>query len=169
VSDDFPAALAFSLRWEGGLSNDPQDHGGLTNYGITQVSYTSYRQRHGLPPQSVTHITKAERDAIYRHDYWDAVKGDALAWPCSLVTFDAAVNSGPGRAARWLQAAAGVLVDGTIGPVTAAACAADPQTVALKAIVEREAFLRAIGKGSQKRFLRGWLRRTADLRKMVLA
>lgn len=169
MPDHFSTALAFSLKWEGGLSNDPQDHGGLTNYGVTQATYDAYRHRKGLPVQSVTHITRAERDAIYRHDYWDAVKGDALPWPCSLATFDAAVNSGSLRATHWLQNAAGVVADGAIGPVTIGACAHDPQTVALRAIVEREAFLRAIGKGSQRKFLKGWLARTADLRRLVLA
>jgi lysozyme family protein len=31
-----------------------------------------------------------------------------LPGPLALVVFDAAVNSGPGRAVRWLQAALGV-------------------------------------------------------------
>jgi lysozyme family protein len=36
----------------------------------------------------------------------------------ALLVFDAAVNNGPDRAARWLQAAVDSEIDGQIGPAT---------------------------------------------------
>ena len=36
---DFDKALKFVLKWEGGYSNDPNDPGGETKYGISKRSY----------------------------------------------------------------------------------------------------------------------------------
>ena len=44
----------------------------------------------------------AERDEIYRNEYWNAVNGDRLRAGEDLCVFDFAVNSGPARAARSL-------------------------------------------------------------------
>jgi lysozyme family protein len=49
------------------------------------------------------------------------VKCSSLPLMLALLVFDAAVNNGVGAATRWLQAAAGVAVDGIIGPKTIAA------------------------------------------------
>ncbi len=42
-------------------------------------------------------------------------RGDRLPPPLALLVFDAAVNNGCGRAARWLQSVAGAVPDGAIG------------------------------------------------------
>jgi hypothetical protein len=47
----FDDALAFVLDWEGGYSNNPNDHGGSTYKGITQSEYSSYRIAKGLAEQ----------------------------------------------------------------------------------------------------------------------
>ena len=62
--------------------------------------------------------------AIYQRDYWTKAGCDKLPPPLAMLVFDAAVSSGPGRAARWLQEAVGVAQDGLIGPITLAAVAA---------------------------------------------
>ena len=59
--------------------------------------------------------------AIYRAEYWNAIRGDDLPPGLDLVAFDAAVNSGPSRGARWLQTAVSANADGKIGPATIAA------------------------------------------------
>ena len=65
--------------------------------------------------------------AIYRALYWPRIQGDALcaagAPALGLLAFDAAVNNGVGRAARWLQAAVGAAPDGLLGTGTMAALA----------------------------------------------
>jgi lysozyme family protein len=60
---------------------------------------------------------------MYKAKYWDKIKGDELPAGVDYAVFDAAVNSGPGRAAKWLQACVGVEPDGGIGPKTLAAVA----------------------------------------------
>jgi lysozyme family protein len=39
MKDNFDKALSFVLSWEGGYSNDPDDPGGETNFGISKRSY----------------------------------------------------------------------------------------------------------------------------------
>ena len=55
---------------------------------------------------------------LYKKKYWDKVRGDDLPAGVDFVTFDIAVNSGTGRAAKFLQRAVGVKDDGVIGPKT---------------------------------------------------
>ena len=103
----------------------------------------------------------AVRD-IYRRSYWDAARCEQLPAPVRLIHFDSAVNSGVGRAARWLQTAAGVTPDGAIGPITLRAVqAADPQALAMRYGAVRLNFLASLGTFST--FGRGWTRRVADV------
>lgn len=98
---NYPACLRAVLRYEGGKVDDPRDPGGRTNQGVTQRVYDAWRRSRALFPQDVYAMTDAERDAIYRKRYWDAVDGDNLPAGLDLVVFDTAVNSGVERALAW--------------------------------------------------------------------
>jgi lysozyme family protein len=166
----FAEALPFVLRMEGGYADDPVDRGGATNRGVTQATYDAYRASQGLPPRPVREITDEEVEHVYHERYWTAAKCDALPWPASAVVFDSAVNHGVGRAARMLQEALGVKVDGIIGPVTlAAAGTADPHQLVNEMLWVRVDFYYRISNGDQVKFLRGWLRRLLHLRKEARA
>lgn len=169
--DRFAACLPVILRFEGGFIDDPHDHGGATNQGVTQRVYDAHRDRLGQPRRSVRDIGADEVSAIYRDGYWLGSRAAEMPEPVDLVVFDAAVNSGPRRAAIWLQRAAGVGDDGIIGSGTMAAVrAADPHELAGRCIDAREASLRHFAQApGQGRFLVGWLRRTAQLRALVRA
>lgn len=104
--DLFRVALDFTLRWEGGLSNHPDDPGGLTNKGITQRTYDAWRTKNRLPKRSVKEITQEEVEAIYA-EYWVGVGADDLPPPLAVAAFDLAVNSGVGTARRLLSEAKG--------------------------------------------------------------
>lgn len=104
VAANFQQSLSFVLKSEGGWTDDPHDPGGATMYGIIQTEYDAYLKAHSLPHQSVRYIHTAERDEIYRNSYWDAMNCDALPSGLDYAVFDAAVNSGPARAKRWLEA-----------------------------------------------------------------
>lgn len=128
MNQSFPQALAYVLVSEGGFVNDPLDPGGATNHGITQHEYDSWRAALNEELQSVTLITDDEVAAIYKARYWNAVSGDQLPAGVDYCVFDFAVNSGPIRAIRYLQQAAGADVDGVLGHLTLAAVwAADPK------------------------------------------
>jgi len=94
----FQACLAFTLKYEGGKSNDKHDPGGRTMQGVTQATYDSFRAKRGLARKDVFAMSAAERDEIYRRGYWNAVNGDVLRPGEDLCVFDFAVNSGPARA-----------------------------------------------------------------------
>ncbi|MCZ8182073.1 MAG: glycoside hydrolase family 108 protein [Beijerinckiaceae bacterium] len=163
----FEPALAFVLRHEGGFADHPADPGGATNLGITLATLSAWRGR-AATVADLRALTLDEAAAIYRARYWDAVAGDALPAGLDLVIFDAAVNSGPARAARWLQALLAVPADGVIGPVTLAA-AREAGTAGLIAsfTARRQAFVESLP--AFRTFGRGWSRRIAAARVAGLA
>lgn len=117
TAQNFPAALAAILKYEGGFSNDPQDPGGATNLGVTLYTLSQFEGRQAM--LSEVHALTPEKVApIYRANYWNAIHGDNLPAGVDLIVFDTCVNSGPGRAAKLLQQAVGVDADGAIGPAT---------------------------------------------------
>ena len=67
----------------------------------------------------IKNLTVEGASAIYKRDWWDAHHySDILPQMVATKTFDTAVNLGAGRAHRILQEAAGVTVDGVLGPAT---------------------------------------------------
>jgi len=151
---------------EGGYVNHPRDPGGATMKGVTQRVYDDYRRRMNQPQKSVRHISDYEVETIYRQQYWNAVKADDLPDGLAYCVFDAAVNSGPGRAARWLQQALGVKVDGIIGNQTVgAARAANAVDVINRYCDMRLAFMKRLRHWPT--FKNGWTRRVAEVRRQA--
>ena len=102
------SALPFTLHREGGLSLDPKDPGNWTGgkVGVGKLLGTKYGIASASHPHlDVRHLTLAEAGDIYWREYVVAPRFDRLALPLLLVTFDAGVNCGPGRAAGWLRTA----------------------------------------------------------------
>lgn len=153
----FEDALARVLTEEGGYSNHPADPGGETMYGITKSVAAAYGYTgpmKDLPPIIVK--------SIYKRLYWDACRCEELPDALRYPVFDAAVNSGPARAIKWLQAAVGVGQDGVIGPVTLAAVAKhDPQALRAKMLAARLKFMADLPHFAT--FGRGWVRRVARI------
>lgn len=156
MKDNFDLSLSLVLQHEGGFVNHKLDPGGATNKGVTQAVYDDFRVKHGLAKQSVLHISADEIGQIYKRQYWDAVNGDNLPSGVDYATFDLGVNSGVGRAARFLQAVLGVPQDGVIGAKTIAAIT-DPQDTAGDLCAKRMAFLQTLGTFST--FGKGWTAR----------
>jgi len=149
---DFNEAFARLIKHEGGYVDHAADPGGATNYGITERvaranGYTG--DMRDLP------IDVARN--IYRRLYWDTVRADDLPPAIRFHVFDAAVNSGPGQAVKWLQQAAGVKMDGRIGPQTLGA-AASVSPAKYSAI--RLRFMTSLTTWAA--FGRGWARRICD-------
>ncbi len=167
MNANFGDSLEAVLAHEGGWANHPRDPGGATMRGVTQRVYDAYRRRRRLPVRSVRSITTPELHAIYRRQYWDVVRGDELPAGVDLAVFDAAVNSGPVRAAKWLQRAVGVTADGVIGLVTLGATTEQPLARTVHRICDdRLHFLR--GLTTWRTFGKGWSRRVAAVRQQAL-
>lgn len=167
ASSRFNACLAEVLRHEGGYVNHPDDPGGATNLGITHQTLAAWRGK-PVTRDDVKGLSVAEAGTIYRARYWDAVRGDALPPGVDLAVFDLAVNSGPGRAAKMLQAVLGVPQDGAIGPNTLAAIgrAPGPVTVIMDLCDARMRFLRALPTWAT--FGKGWTRRVSEVEEAAL-
>lgn len=118
MQSSFQQALSWVLLSEGGFVNNPYDPGGATNMGVIQLVYSAWRRLQGKPPQSVRYITRDEAAAIYKAQYWDAVRGDDLPPGVDYCVFDEAVNSGPVRAIQALQRVISCAVDGHFGMLT---------------------------------------------------
>lgn len=146
------------LEREGGYVNHPNDRGGATNYGITERVYREWKSA----DVDVKALSKSEASQIYFEFYWKPSKAELLPSTVRDIHFDAAVNHGVGRAAKLLQTAAKVDVDGVIGLKTiAAANDIDPELLKARYIVARYKFYGDIIQRdrSQAVFMAGWMSR----------
>lgn len=85
------------LVYEGSkYTNDPDDPGGATKWGITLGDYRLHSNPHGQP-QDIMNLSREEAIRIYKKHYWDAVSGDQLPFYMAFEVFDFGVNSGIGR------------------------------------------------------------------------
>lgn len=167
---DIESMLAGIVAREGGYVNNPSDHGGPTNFGITQATLSTWLGRPATIAD-VQGLDVATAKAIYAKNYYSGPHIDQLPVLIQPVMLDAAVNSGPGQSVKWLQQVLnangyGPLgVDGGIGPATIAAAgkAAAAMGAALnRALIEaRRTFLQnlAAANPSQQVFEKGWMAR----------
>ena len=157
---DFNRAFDLLITHEGGFSNHPDDPGGATMYGITEV--VARAEGYTGPMRE---LTLGFAKQVYRKRYWDACRCDQMPDVLRYPLFDAAVNSGPGQAIKWLQAAVGVKADGAIGPVTQQAVnMAAPQPTRQKMIGNRLRFMTQLSNWPS--FSKGWARRIAAILEM---
>lgn len=165
MKENFVDALAHVLKHEGGYVNHPSDPGGMTNLGVTKAVWeewvgreSSEKEMRSLTPEMVA--------PLYRRKYWDKIQGDSLPDGLDYAVFDAAINSGPGRAAKWLQMVAGVTPDGAIGPKTLAAINAEPvQQLIAEYNDTRLQFLE--GLPTWGTFGKGWRNRVAQVQSLA--
>jgi lysozyme family protein len=160
VKQNFEASLAHVLKHEGGWADHPADPGGATMKGVTLKTYSDWLGRQATK-EELRNIPTEHLRTIYKARFWDAVRGDELPSGVDYVVFDMAVNSGPGRAAKMLQAAVGATPDGAIGPKTLAAVnAQDPATLIATFQRNRQHFLEALPTFGT--FGKGWTRRVTE-------
>lgn len=168
VKANFAPSLAHVLASEGGYVDDPRDPGGRTNKGVTQRVYDDWRRSNGLAPRNVRSLEQTELEAIYRKLYWNACRCDDLPAGVDYCVFDFAVNSGPARAVRYLQRAAGVADDGQIGPMTLAAVDAKPVCELINEIsAQRLLYLTQLP--TFDHFGRGWTTRVGEVGRTAAA
>lgn len=167
METNFKSALEHVLVHEGGWADHPKDPGGATMKGVTLVTY----RRHFGQDKSkddLRNITDEQLGQIYRSGYWDKCRCDDLPSGVDYAVFDAAVNSGPGRSAKWLQAAVGATQDGGIGPNTLSKVGEHDPIQVINAMCDRRlSFLRSLSTWST--FGKGWGRRVEGVRATALA
>jgi lysozyme family protein len=158
---NFEACLSLVLRHEGGWSDHPRDPGGATMKGVTLATYTDFLGRPATKAE-LKAIPDQHLETIYWHGYWVPCRCDDLAAGLDYAVFDAAVNSGPKRAAQWLQRVAGAVVDGQVGPATLAAVNKLEPAKAIESYCDvRLRFLMSLS--TWPTFGKGLLRRVAEV------
>jgi lysozyme family protein len=154
---DFDPAVAKTLIREGGarFTDNPDDHGGATRYGISQSAY---------PNVDIGNLTEDQARAIYKRDYWDRVSGDAIkSQAVAENVFDTAVNMGGTTATKLVQMTLDLDVDGKFGPGTLKAVnAIDEKEFLVEFTLAKVARYAAICNKdrSQSKFLLGWINRS---------
>lgn len=130
VNYTFDSAFERTVGLEGGYSDNPNDLGGPTKYGITE----QVARRHGFTG-SMKELSFNLAKLIYQSDYWNPMRLDDIAILSKDVAeelFDTGVNQGVKQAGTYLQRSLNVLnrqgkdyadlkIDGNIGPKTIAA------------------------------------------------
>ena len=111
---NFDACLKIILHHEGGYVNHPKDPGGMTNLGVTKRVYEEW-VGYAVSEHTMKNLTEEDVAPIYKKNYWDRCKCDDLASGLDWSVFDMAVNSGTGRAAKFVQSICGANPDGAIG------------------------------------------------------
>lgn len=152
---NFDQAFVRLLGHEGGYSDNPADPGGETMWGVTQ----RVARANGYQGPMIN-LPRDVAAAIYRRQYWDAVKSDMLPEAVRFDVFDAAVNSGTVQAVKWLQRAAGTNADGVIGPMTLQAAARTADGLVARFNGHRLQFMADLPAWTT--FGRGWARRIAS-------
>ena len=129
----FDKAWQETGRAEGGYTNNPNDSGGPTNWGITE----RVARKHGYM-DDMKNLPKSSALVIAKREYWDVMLLDDIAdisENIALELFDTGFNTGTSRAAKFLQRALNVLnnrgtyyndviIDGAIGKKTITALSA---------------------------------------------
>jgi lysozyme family protein len=150
----FEDAVSIVMAIEGGYSNNPNDRGGETKFGISKRAY---------PDLDIKNLTRDQAISIYRRDYWDHCKLDLMPGILRLSIFDSAVNQGAHFAISAIQRVAGLPVDGVCGPQTVQALSThpDPKTVLADFLHERiDAYYRS---PDWKVFWQGWTLRLLEI------
>lgn len=173
--DTFTVALVKTLKYEGVYSDDSNDHGGKTKWGITEIVARNYGYQ-----GKMSNLSLGFASEIYRKNYWNKNNLDQIAKynvDIAIKLFDIGVNMGVGTAGLFLQRSINSLsrnqslfshlrTDGIIGS----------QTIniikKLHTINNKEVILKMIntfqamkyieiceGNTTQEKFIRGWFNR----------
>lgn len=160
MEDSFELALEFVILAEGGISNNLNDPGGLTKYGISQAAY---------PNLDITSLTLEAVKVLYRRDYWDMCKCSELPAALAVIVFDTAVNLGVSEAIRILQRSLKIsgtpeiIIDGIIGGKTLRAVSETTAKHNLNCSYLVNRVLKYSEFAGFTHFGKGWIRRVVNL------
>lgn len=174
MSQRFDECVAEILKHEGGFTEGVGDPGGTTNFGISlnyarsQGSMLDLNGDGVVDRMDILLVTEDTAKTVYRNWFWKDVRGDDLPAGLDLAVFDFAVNSGSGRAIRFLQEVLGVTVDGVFGPQTFEAMRKVDAADAVNQLCrKRLAWLQTLP--TWGRFGKGWAARVNAVQNKALA
>lgn len=179
---NFNEAYKLTGHNEGGYADNHSDKGGETVQGIARNFWPNWPGWNTIdqvkPGKTIEQINRYLNSSalfqemvfnFYRDNFWDVNKLDLINdQQIANSVYDFGVNSGTGRAAKYLQKVAGTTPDGIIGNKTIAAINnADAETLYEDYNDLRRAFYNSIAIGDQKEFLHSWLSRLTPYKQQV--
>ena len=187
---NFDRCQQFVLRWEGGLTDDAADSGGLTNWGVSWAYLKDLEKSRPsvlrdilgtstVTRQTIKSLTREQAGALFKFSFWDPFSLDDQPLAVALCAYDCNVNHGSFNAMKIVQRACNLLpsvmpklsVDGKFGPKTRAAMRRLNCPNGIGALAnKRQDFYDAIvaNRPSQKVFIKGWTRRCNDMKRQAL-
>lgn len=163
----FDKIHTFVMKWEGGLTDDANDPGGITNYGVCLRFLQSVDPK--ATRDDIIHMTPEKAKQLFYDHFWLKCKCDQLPDKIAMVVYDTAVNTGCSQSIKFLQRALSIQDDGIIGPQTLSeASHCNVEGCVWDFLRYRAMFYENLAnkKPSLKCFLKGWLNRVAGLREL---
>lgn len=180
--EKFNRALTALLAIEGGLVDDRDDPGGITNYGISLrtlaplgvvdndhdgISDYDFNGDGAIDAGDIRDMDQDQARQFYYHEFWRKYNYGALPTNVAIKTFDFAVNMGPRQAHMILQRALManghyLKDDGIIGNITRTLVNSTlPERLVPALRSEAAGFYRLLTtiNPTSKKYLKGWLRR----------
>lgn len=157
------------LDHEGSVYTDgvhPYDPGGPTRWGITLTDARAFWKPNATA-RDVMIMPKSVAQLIYKHKYWDFVRGDDLPAGVDDVIFDYGILSGNSRAGKVLRRVLGMSdADWHVTDEVIAACAKrDPNQIIDAISDERLQFMR--GLSIWPTYKNGWTTRVREVRQFA--
>ncbi len=168
MQSNFENCLTLLLAHEGGYVNHSSDPGGMTNLGVTARVWEEW-VGHSVDEKQMKALTPTMVAPLYKRKYWDAIRADELVSGVDYCVFDVAVNSGPGRAIKFLQSCVGATPDGGFGSITLSLvkkAEEDPVRLIELYCAKRLDFLQSLK--TFETFGKGWSRRVAEVKDKAL-
>lgn len=178
---DFKDAIGPTLVFEGGFTDDPDDPGGATNFGISlrflrqsnEYDLGDIDKDGDIDADDIKQLTVEQAIRIYKKHFWDKYNYGIIAdQKTANKLFDMTVNMGPAQSHKIAQRALravgveGIVDDGVLGPVSLRAIQGvyteDLEEAYLAAIRSEQAgFYRVLAaqKPVFNKYLKGWLNR----------
>lgn len=153
----FEDAINYVLQWEGGYSNDQNDLGSETNWGISKRSH---------PNIDIKSLTREQAIEIYRKEYWEPYLFEKIVdEKITRKFFDMSINLGISQATLIMQESLNLFhrnlkEDGIFGEDTLLQInMTQPQSLITAIISKLDSFYRQVVKDnpSQQKYLAGWL------------
>lgn len=169
---DFDQAFKYTLGNESDkYTDDPNDPGGPTKYGITlKVLQETLGSNQTAKDVAIMSIDMAK--SIYQKKYWEKMGCDKLMdQPLAIALFDTGVNMGPGTAIKMVQRSLDQPEDGVFGPATLYSLNFhNPKLTLLDLIrtVQNHYIEIVIKTPTSIKYLRGWMARSQKLMDLVI-
>lgn len=182
----FEIAVSHLFKEEGGIENDKEDKGGVTNYGISLnflkqlicqnpslITDWDFHHNGVIDSYDISHMNKNNAKWIYKTQWWDKYNyGEITYQALSNKVLEISVNMGPKRAAFFLIKAYHILYGGSpiietsklnnmiLSKINSLSEGDNEKIIKkLEELCVQHYFNIVKKDPSQQKFLRGWIRR----------